>query len=1276
MPTPQPFWNAPRLRRLLLQMGRWVWYAGAGLLLVFALVFLAARLWLPTLADEKAAIEHFLSERSAHTVRIDNLRPYWEGLHPALELQGFKVFIAGRSSPVLQLREMRISFAWLPLLQGKIESNNLTLVQPDLSLQRLPDGRFNLRGFDTPAPVEGVETGKFIHWLFSQNELVVEDAVFHWIDDLAKEPALAVRQVNIRLRNSGERHRLGISAAFPREICGGCSFIVDIKGNPLTHEAWDGKIYLRAHNLDVKALPLIAQEQLSLPLQGLFDVQLWSQWKLGRPYAVNGKIKISELRLAHPLLSDVQTGKATKFIRMKETSADLNWERTEEEWRLDLTNLLLQLNKKPWSAGKFHIESKPDRSIFQLEHLDLDELMGLSTGLEEQEALAKTLDVVRALDPKGMLNNIQLRIEGRLSSPEDYAFEADAANLKVSSYRQFPGFSGANGHISSTKTEGAFAFNITGGSLFPRNLFRAPLEVRRASGYLNWGKQDNGWYLNGRDLKLQAKNGEAEGSFGLELPADVNVAPSLTLHVKAQNTNIADFYPLLAKKILPWLRATVLSGTLTRGEVNYAGPVRATKARGKLELTGHVNNGVVHYLSQWPPLEKVEAEVFVGGGEMVVTGKGKIRQLEANQIVVRMLDLYAAERVIRVSGNVTGPVDATLAVLRETGKWPALFPTGFQGAGNGSLGLDIAVPLGNPQAVRLTGEYRFFNADLHLPWQNLAVDHIQGNLAFTESGASSGQLQAQWLGGDTKLQIIPQKPQPVTTTLIRIAGNITGAGLEKTFAPAAGAFTGEAPWNAVVQVSKQQNNVQLEADLQNMAFTLPPPLDKPAGKPMKLVLKTETRGPGSQVLDLVVGDRLFAKFGLEKQADTWSLTKARVNIGSGNYELPDKPGLHFHIGLPYLDADRWLNYVKSQPVGETKPSFSLDIFTRISADFGGLDVLHRRYGKLSADLNKEPSGWNGTLKGAAFGGQIYLPLSNAEPLIQLNLDYLILPEKLPGTTSSFSDPRALPTVSIRSQSFQAGKWQLGKLSFWAAPVEQGWKIRHLVLSRPEMNLFLKGDWTINRGRQATNLEAELNSTNAGLTLTAFGVPDQVAGGNTKLKASFAWDGAPADFSFASLNAKIGLSAEDGRFLNVKQGAGKLLGVLDIRSITRYLTLDFSNIFGKGFAFDKVKGNVVVERGNAYTTGITVEGPSADIHISGRAGIVAEDFDLEVSVSPRLGGLTTGGWWLGGPVGAAGVWLLQKLLKKEIAKGTRLVYSVNGPWQSPTIQKTIKEPVSK
>jgi len=47
--------------------------------------------------------------------------------------------------------------------------------------------------------------------------------------------------------------------------------------------------------------------------------------------------------------------------------------------------------------------------------------------------------------------------------------------------------------------------------------------------------------------------------------------------------------------------------------------------------------------------------------------------------------------------------------------------------------------------------------------------------------------------------------------------------------------------------------------------------------------------------------------------------------------------------------------------------------------------------------------------------------------------------------------------------------------------------------------------------------------------------------------------------------------------------------------------------------------------------------------------------------------------LGGPVGAAGMWLIQKMLKKELAEGTRLVYHVKGPWQNPTIEKTIKEP---
>ncbi len=1258
----------------MLRLGHGLWYTSAGLLLVLALLLLLARLWLPGLADKKAEVEQFLSERSAHTVRIDSLRPYWEGAHVALELQGLKVYPPGSDNLLLQLPETRISFAWLPLLSGKIETDTVTLVRPDLSLQRLSDGRFKLKGFDASAPTEGAETGEFIRWLFGQNELIVEDGTFHWIDYLGDEPALDIKHVNVRLRNSGERHRLGIGAEFPRRICGECSFIVDIHGNPLADGAWDGKIYLRAHNLDVNALPLIAREQLPLSLQGLFDVQLWSEWQLGRPRAVNGKIQVSELGFPNPFLPNAETGNATRFIRIKEVGADLDWEQTREQWRLALSNLFLQSNKKSWLLGKFLFESKPNQSTVRLEHLDLDELTWLSAGLEQQQALANSVNVLRTLDPKGMLNNVQLRIQGPLSSPEDYAFEAEAVNIQVSSYRHFPAFSGANGRIFSTKTNGEFAFNSTGGSLFSQDLFRAPLALTRASGYLNWERQDDGWYLSGRELKLQGKDGRAEGSFGLQLPPGADLVPSLTLHATAQNINIADFYPLLAEKILPWLRSTVRSGTLSRGEVSYKGPIRATKnARGNLALTAQVSDGAVRYLADWPLLEKVEAQVLLGGDELVVTGKGNIRRLEANQVVVRVSNLYDVKPVIHVSGSVVGPTNETLAVLRETQQWPRLLPPGLQATGSGSLGLDIAVPIRDPQALQLAGEYHFFNTGIQLPWQKLSLEHIHGDLAFSESGASRGRLQAQFLGGATEVEIIPQKSQPQAAT-VQMTGNITGMGLERAFAPMAGTFTGSAPWSATLQVNNKQNDLRLEADLQNLESKLPPPLSKTAGKPMKLTLKSQTPGPESQVLDLAVGDRLSAKLGFEKQTEKWDLSRAQVNIGSGKPELSDKLERHLHVGLPYLNADPWLNYFKSRPAAATKQAFLPDIFfTRISADVGALDVLHRKVGRLSLDLTKGPAAWSGTLKGNALAGQIYLP--QTEPLIQLNLDYLNLPEKLPGETpGALSDPRVLPTLSVRSQSFQAGNWQLGKLSFWAAPTAAGWEIRHLVLSRPEMNLFLKGDWIIDRGRQVTNLEAEFKSTDTGATLAAFGIPDQVAGGITELKAAFDWEGAPAAFNFASLNARIDLSSHDGRFLNVKQGPGKLLGIFDIRSITRYLTFDFSNIFGKGFAYDQVRGNIVIERGNAHIPGITVEGPSADIHINGRAGIVAEDFDLEVSVSPRLSNsLTTGGLWLGGPVGAAGVWLIQKMLKKEIAKGTRLVYSVKGPWQAPTIQKTVRQP---
>ncbi|NIO39792.1 MAG: hypothetical protein GTO41_06105, partial [Burkholderiales bacterium] len=104
---------------------------------------------------------------------------------------------------------------------------------------------------------------------------------------------------------------------------------------------------------------------------------------------------------------------------------------------------------------------------------------------------------------------------------------------------------------------------------------------------------------------------------------------------------------------------------------------------------------------------------------------------------------------------------------------------------------------------------------------------------------------------------------------------------------------------------------------------------------------------------------------------------------------------------------------------------------------------------------------------------------------------------------------------------------------------------------------------------------------------------------------------------STIKGNVALKAEDGRFLRIKQGAGRLFGLLDFSAIGKLLTLDFGALFGKGLPFKSLKGDISLEQGNAHTRNLQMTGP-AQISFNGRMGLAAKDFDLAVQVVPSIG----------------------------------------------------------
>jgi uncharacterized protein YhdP len=273
------------------------------------------------------------------------------------------------------------------------------------------------------------------------------------------------------------------------------------------------------------------------------------------------------------------------------------------------------------------------------------------------------------------------------------------------------------------------------------------------------------------------------------------------------------------------------------------------------------------------------------------------------------------------------------------------------------------------------------------------------------------------------------------------------------------------------------------------------------------------------------------------------------------------------------------------------------------------------------------------------------------------------------------DPALLPALDIRARSFEYGEMDLGSLALAATPTSDGISVNRFEISKADMSIEGSGEWTRRNDVDESRFRIGLRAEKIDSMLQTFGYNvTSIRKGETTLNIDAAWTGAPSEFALAKLNGSIDMRVRKGQLLDVNPKAGRLFGLLSIQALPRRLMLDFSDLFGKGMAFDAIEGTFQIEDGNAYTNDLFMEGPSASVSVTGRTGLAEQDYDQVVTVMPRVSGTLPVAGAIFGPVGV-GVGTVLYLAGKLFASAhdgidslLRFQYTVTGSWDDPVVEK--------
>jgi uncharacterized protein YhdP len=340
--------------------------------------------------------------------------------------------------------------------------------------------------------------------------------------------------------------------------------------------------------------------------------------------------------------------------------------------------------------------------------------------------------------------------------------------------------------------------------------------------------------------------------------------------------------------------------------------------------------------------------------------------------------------------------------------------------------------------------------------------------------------------------------------------------------------------------------------------------------------------------------------------------------------------------------------------------------------FGSLDAFGRRLSNVALRASAEAAGWSANVKADELAGDVSYRV-RPQPRVIARLSHFTVPADTPGTTPRpTTRPSELPALDLVADEFTFRGKRLGRVELLASRAGEDWRIEKASMVNPDASLTGSGIWHAAPSRTAVRFDLETGD--AGSFLARVGNPGMVKGGKARIQGSLTWQGDPAMLDLASLTGEVQMQVQDGQFLEIEPGLGKLISLMSLQALPRRITLDFRDVFSKGFQFDRIASNGQVEKGVLKLREFRMRGSAAEVEMSGEADLAHETQDLRVRVVPSLGDSAALGLGLVNPVAGVAAVIAQRILKNPLGQIFAYDYAVSGSWSDPKVVKLMPPPI--
>lgn len=1228
------------------------------------------RILVPAIQDYKPQILEYLHTEFGINIEIDRIEAKLTGLTPELKLINTAIKLPNNKSK-LRLQKLQLWLDPLASLQHRtIKLAGLSVSGVQFTVQVLPN--------------------KQLAWTANSGN----DNVTDIIKLLLTHGPITLLNGAIRVEQTGYKtlsmqftqallvpNKLGgidieVNAKF--ETNGQIKLLAHIELTPNIK----AKVYLKTNNINLSSI-VSSRIDLTWKLINLLNTELWIDWN-GFQLDVIGSVML------HDITQSITANITTQW-------------NVNETWNLQISNLILKHLEQNYDAIEMNVKgmnTNVERIRVAIAELKFEEL---KHSLSLLPLPINIIQLVNQLSPQGQIKDLLLEITMAKNKLLHWELGVQLDNISYLPLEKVPGISNLNLEIRANTNGGQARLTANEMTILAPKLFRAPLSNLQLNGDITWSINANEILINSDKLSIENTDLNINVRMLIQIPfTDEEPFVDLQGNISGDIAKLHKYFPVGVMKppLINWLDQALVAGNLREGKFLLRGiaddfPFRANE--GRFDAILDVENLTLNYENDWPRLENATGEIrFTGPGMAINLQHGKLLDSTINTAKSYVADIKPAEH-IPINGQITGAFLDVLKILRGplADKY-ARYVDGMEVLGDSKVEMNIAIPIESWARLQLDGQIYWHGADLQIEKWNLDLHDINGNVHFTDAGLFAQGIRANIGDHILHLDVDTEKSTSGHNDVTYLDVNFPlHADFLSIFAPQVSWqwLEGEAPANLRLiiphETSSQANTnagikCQLDSDLKGLAINLPAPIGKAANKSQFMRIDS--------LLPLDVPQLLTLNYGrIQAALQMQSITPFKIESGEILSKLKEAPvanksGLNIRGNVQRLDVPGWLAWINHEDTAadnissvwrQTRPSKINLVLPKIHAEvnIGELGLATEPVKNLAFNLQQTEKNWDARIKADNIIGQIKIPNEFRLKPVQVKFDLMRLKSNsstsdtrfTSNTTSSSGDPNQAPAMDVTVQDLQLDTQSLGKLHATLRPDHQGLKLKHLSLHNKLFSVTGTGTWYGNAVNQETTIHLEGNSKDFGEALRNLGFTSALQRANLQAKADLNWPGAFQDFAMDAVYGNLKFNMSAGQIVEVNPGVGRLFGILSLETLQRRLTLDFSDIFGDGFAFDSLTGNFVLQNGDAITQDIKILGPAADINISGRTGLVAKDYNQLISVTPAISStLSIAAAIAGGPITGASLLVAGQVMGEQINKLMRLQYQLTGTWQQPNL----------